>query len=58
MKITYKTPSPQAQATLKVLQDAVRKALDRKRRLGQYAVTWENGHPVIAGDDAPKASVP
>lgn len=56
MKIINSTPSPHAQATLKALQDAVRKTLDRKQRLGQYAVTWEDGRPVIAGDDAPKCN--
>ncbi len=54
MKITKLPPSPQAQVMLKVLQEAVRKTLDRKRRLGQYSVTWKDGSPVIAGDDAPK----
>jgi hypothetical protein len=27
--------------------------LDTKRRLGHYAVTWQNGKPLLAGDDAP-----
>jgi len=54
MKITNLPPSPQAQVMLKALQDAVRKALEKKRRLGQYAVTWADGRPVIAGEDAPK----
>lgn len=35
------------------LQRAVAKALERKRRLGQYAVFWENGRPVCVGPDAP-----
>jgi len=56
MKITKLPPSPQAQVMLKVLQEAVRKTLDRKRRLGQYSVTWKDGSPVIAGDDAPKCN--
>jgi len=46
-------PSPQAQAMLKALQEAVSKNLDKKRRLGQYAVTWQDGRPVLVGDDAP-----
>ena len=28
---------------LECLRKAVRKTLDRKRRLGQYAVVWEDG---------------
>ncbi len=55
MILTTDTPSPEALAMLKSLQEAVRKALDRKRRLGQYAVTWQDGHPVLSGEDAPQA---
>ena len=53
MKITSGHPSPEAQAMLKALQDAVTKALDRKRRLGHYAVTWQNGRAILSGEDAP-----
>jgi hypothetical protein len=35
--------SPEAQRSLEALQAAVREALERKRRLGQYAVVWRNG---------------
>jgi hypothetical protein len=35
--------SPEAQRSLGALQAAVREALDRKRRLGHYAVVWRNG---------------
>mgnify|MGYP001324513161 CR=1 FL=1 len=56
MTITSAPPSPQAQAILKALQEAVRKNLDKKQRLGQYTVTWQNGRPVLAGDDAPKTA--
>ena len=31
---------------LLALRRAVAKALDRKRRLGQYAVVWRDGRPV------------
>lgn len=31
------------EAMLECLRKAVRKTLDRKRRLGQYAVIWEDG---------------
>ncbi len=35
------------------LQAAVREALERKRRLGQYAVIWEDGRPVFLGPNPP-----
>jgi len=47
------TPSPEAQQQLESLRQAVAKALEKKRRLGQYAVFWKDGKAVIAGEDAP-----
>ncbi len=41
---------------LDALRRAVGAALDRKRRLGQYAVVWRNGKPVMIGADADKTS--
>ena len=38
---------------LAALQRAVTRALDRKRRLGQYAVFWEDGRIIFDGPDAP-----
>jgi hypothetical protein len=52
-KETQPIPSPKALIALESLRVAVAKALDRKRRLGQYAVMWENGAPVLIGEDAP-----
>lgn len=47
MKITRKTtPSAEAQVILEALQKAVSQALEKKRRLGQYAVVWRDGKPV------------
>ena len=41
MKITLKTtPSEEGQVILDSLQKAVTQALEKKRRLGQYAVVW------------------
>jgi hypothetical protein len=54
MIIVSTPPSPEAQAMLKALQEAVTKCLDKKRRLGQYAVIWQDGQLVLVGDDAPK----
>jgi hypothetical protein len=54
MNITRKSaPSPEAQRQLNALRQAVGKALERKRRLGQYAVIWQDGKPVRIGEDAP-----
>lgn len=36
-------PSEAAEQELRALRQAVGQALDRKRRLGQYAVIWEDG---------------
>jgi hypothetical protein len=53
MIITSGSPSPESIAILQVLQDAVAEALEKKRRLGQYAVIWQDDHPVFIGDEAP-----
>ena len=47
-------PSPEGQRQLETLRQAVVKTLEKKRRLGQYAVTWKDGRPVIAGEDVPE----
>lgn len=49
------TPSQEGRQLLETLRQAVAKALERNRRLGQYAVTWQNGKPVVTGEDAPQA---
>ena len=42
------------QHMLDALRSAVAKALDRKRRLGQYAVIWRDGKVVrLEPDDLP-----
>ena len=46
-----KTPSPESERMLETLRQAVNKALDRKRRLGQYAIIWKNGKPVVLEAD-------
>jgi len=40
---------------LEVLKRAVAEALERKRRLGQYAVMRREGRVVYTGPDAPAA---
>jgi hypothetical protein len=50
---TTATP-PDTQQILDSLKQAVAQALEKKKRLGQYAVIWENGKPVLIGEDAPQ----
>lgn len=40
---------------LEVLKRAVAEALERKRKLGQYAVVWRDGRVLCIGPDAPAA---
>ncbi|WP_417330608.1 hypothetical protein [Halomonas cupida] len=49
--------APDTQEMLDSLRTAVADTLERKRRLGQYAVIWQDGKPVLVGDDAPKPQV-
>ncbi len=48
--------SPDTQEMLDSLRSAVAETLERKRRLGQYAVIWQDGRPVLIGEDAPQYS--
>ena len=43
-------PSQDSLLVLESLRKAVAKALERKRRLNQYAVIWEDGKPVFLGE--------
>ena len=54
MKIVSKAPTEKNRKTLATLQKAVSKTLDRKRRLGHYAVLWKDGKVVLEGEDAPQ----
>jgi len=49
-----KQPSKEARIILETLQRVAKKTLERKRRLGEYAVVWKDGRPVMIGEDAPK----
>ncbi|MDO9105783.1 MAG: hypothetical protein Q7U57_12590 [Methylovulum sp.] len=50
--------NPKAQAMLDCLQQAVADTLERKRRLGHYAVLWDGNKPVLVGEDAPAECKP
>lgn len=55
VEVRYETtPDPVGTRTLAVLRQAVGEALDRKRRLGQYAVFWQDGKVVrVEAKDLP-----
>jgi hypothetical protein len=46
--------SEDTQKILETLQAVAIETLERKRRLGHYAVIWQDGKPVAVGEDAPK----
>lgn len=48
------TTIPQdTQEILETLRKVAADTLERKRRLGHYAVIWRDGKPVAIGEDAP-----
>lgn len=53
MNIHNKQPSEQSIIVLNALKQASSNELEKKRRLGQYVVIWENGQIVYKGEDAP-----
>ena len=55
MNITHNSPSLESQEMLHSLQQAVANALDKKWRLGQYAVISVDNQPVIIEGEALKA---
>jgi hypothetical protein len=57
MNVNRKTiPSDEGKQLLETLRQAVGKTLEKKRRLGQYAVIWKDGKPVLTGEDAPRVN--
>lgn len=44
---------PDAQEILDCLKQVAADTLERKRRLGHYAIIWRDGKPVAIGEDAP-----
>ena len=47
------TPSEKSKKILENLKKTVAETLERKRKLGQYAVIWDGQRPVQSGADAP-----
>jgi hypothetical protein len=54
MNIVMKQPSEKSQIILSSLKEAVANALEKKRKLGQYAVVWEDNKLIYKGEDAPQ----
>jgi len=44
---THEDYALQEQQVIDALKEAVAEALERKRRLGQYAVVWRDNQPVL-----------
>lgn len=44
---------PDTQKILEILRKVAADTLERKRRLGHYAIVWRDGRPVAIGEDAP-----
>lgn len=44
--------SAEGQRALSALQTAATRALERKARLGQYAVIWRDGQPITSGPES------
>ena len=49
-----KQPSKHSELVLNALKQAASNEIEKKRRLGQYVVIWENDAIVCKGEDAPK----
>ena len=54
MTETTKKPTPKSIEILNTLRTVAVKTLENKKRLGQYAVIWEDNKPVLIGEDKPK----
>lgn len=44
-------PSTEAKITLAALKKTVANELDRKKRLGHYAVVWRDGKPALLDEE-------
>ncbi len=52
MSVSKKPPTEESQIILNALQQAVTAALEKKSKLGQYAVIWDGNKPVVIGEDS------
>jgi len=58
MKTTQQAMSLDSKLMLDCLRATAAKTLEKKKRLGHYAVLWADGRPVIVGEDAPAPTAP
>jgi hypothetical protein len=56
MNTLEEQPSQESLIVLAALKEAVTKTLEKKRKLGHYAVMWENNQIVYQGEDAPQST--
>ena len=54
MNTLKKQPSKHSELVLNALKQATSNEIEKKRRLGQYVVLWENDTIVYKGEDAPR----
>jgi len=54
MNTVQKQPSKHSVLVLNALKQATSNEIEKKRRLGQYVVLWENDAIVYKGEDAPQ----
>ncbi len=52
--MTTQSKNPMIQSTQDILKKAVKAALERKQKLGQYSVMWKENKIVTQGEDAPQ----
>ncbi len=54
MNTAQKQPSKHSELVLNALKQAATNEIEKKRRLGQYVVLWENDSIIYQGEDAPE----
>ncbi len=54
MNNNHTQPSKHSELVLNALKQAASNEIEKKRRLGQYVVLWENDAIVYKGEDAPR----
>ena len=57
MNTAQKQPSKHSELVLNALKQATSNEIEKKRRLGQYVVLWENDTIVYKGEDAPRQTI-
>ncbi|MDD5227352.1 MAG: hypothetical protein PHN45_06685 [Methylococcales bacterium] len=55
MNVYHRPPSEEGLAALAALQSAVTQTLEKKKKLGHYAVVWKNGEVFLERFENKKA---